>query len=542
MNTQSTTVSPVTVGAEQSAPTAHTAALKAANLKKRFGETVALRDCSIEAFAGEIHAIIGENGSGKSTLIKIVSGVLRADDGELRVNGELITKQGPREMLELGVATAFQEILTADTEPLVDNVFAGFDGFIRSTASRDDRIRECRELMSRLVGEDIDPLQPVGSFPLNIRQWITIARALVRKPKVLILDESTAALDLDAAARVLQELERLRDEGVCILIVTHRIAELTVFADRATVLRDGATVATIERKDITEERLLALMTGDETSGHRPDAGESATIGAIVLDVANAQLSPSAPQIAASLRSGEILGLAGLDGHGQREFIDLLAGILPCGQLTSLTSGSPQVVRGFRSAAKQGIVYVPGERKREGIFPHHDLLRNFGVPTFHRNSRFGFISRRRARSLYDKYRDRLSVKAASPKSLITSLSGGNQQKIIIGRWLAANPHVVLMNDPTRGVDIGTKHDLYRVLRELAREGRAIVLLSTELEELVEVCDRVLVFRNQGIEREMSGDSISTDAILAAMFGRTGIDQVLAVVDSAAHNPATEGEAL
>jgi ABC-type sugar transport system ATPase subunit len=491
-------------------------AIAVRGVRRSFGDTHALDGCDLTALPGEIHALVGENGSGKSTLVKILSGVLRHDAGTVEVLGRPVERVTPRTMIERGVSTVFQEVLVADGATVADNVFMGVDGLLRRRISPQARRTGTAEVMERLLGRPLDPLALVDGLSLSVRQWITIARALVREPRVLILDESTAALDLAASARLLQELERLKRGGTAILLITHRIAELSTFADRATVLRDGRTAGTLAGDDTSEARLLELMGTAKLveAGTRAPRGRSQ--GAPGLAATELVLAAGAEPFALGVQRGEILGLAGLEGHGQVAFLETLAG-LRAAHAGTVTDRAGAPVAGPRGAVRAGIAYVPGDRKREGIFPHLSIAENFALPSYTRLGRAGILSRRRIARDFEPFGRSLSLRMPGSAAPIGALSGGNQQKVVVARWLATRPDVVLLNDPTRGIDMGAKRDLYGVLDELARDGTAVVLLSTEIEELLTCCDRVAVFRDASLAAELMTTGASVADVLAAMFG-------------------------
>ena len=503
-----------------------TATVLAVNVSKSFGDTKALRDCSFTATEGEIHAIVGENGSGKSTLAKIISGVIGQDSGELTVLGG--HPRSPRAARARGVATVFQETLLADNASVVDNVYLGLDGLARKIASKKQRLQRTAELLHRLTGETIDPTGPVADLPLSVKQWIVIARALIREPQLLILDESSAALDLTGAARLHNEMKAVKGQGVTVLMVTHRIAELTLFADRATVLRDGQDVGILEGEQITEARLIKLMTGD-ADAHAAHAAHAAHTAATVtpapvnptpaLSVTEATLQGGA-SFDFTANVGEIVGLAGLDGQGQGEFARALAGFFPLstGSVTvHPPTGAPVPITGPAAAAAAGIQYVSGDRKKDGIFPNMSILENFAAPLYRRHSRASIVDFRSVRALFTEQEKSLSIKTGNSSNMIGTLSGGHQQKVLIGRSLAAQPRIVVFNDPARGVDIRTKKELYAYLRALADTGCTVVYVSTELEEFIGFCHRVGVFRGGRLAEWVSGDDLTADRVLAAMFG-------------------------
>jgi ribose transport system ATP-binding protein len=498
------------------------------DLHKSFGETKALDGCSFSAFAGEVHAIVGENGSGKSTLAKVLSGVLHADSGEVSVLGG--TPRSPIEARRLGIMTIFQEVLVADEASVMANLFVGADGLWARGAKAGPRRAQAAEIMRRLTMTEIDPDALAGQFPLSVKQWIVIARAILANPKVLILDESSAALDLDATIRLHHEIRRLRDADVCVIIVTHRIAELVRITDRATILRDGRTVATLEKDQITEKTLMALMTPqtrqrvlEKATARAADSGPRRN----VLRSAALRLTPTAGPFDFAVAQGEIVGVTGLDGQGQDDFVKALAGLrAPASGTTSIETDDVGVapIATLADADRLGIAYVSGDRKRDGIFPQLSIYENLALGLYRRNLNAGWIRRAPVVAAFKTEVGRLSIKTGSPSNRITSLSGGNQQKVLIGRAFASKPRMIVLNDPARGVDLGTKRELYEELKRFAAAGGAVVYLSSEIEEFIGFADRVDVFREDCLSRSLSGAEIDEQPILAAMFGHAPTSDV------------------
>jgi ribose transport system ATP-binding protein len=503
--------------------------VKLTRIAKRFGETRALVDANLEAMPGEIHAIVGENGSGKSTLAKIVSGVLAPDAGDVDVLGR--RPQSPRDAIEAGVATIYQEILLGENLSIKDNLFAGSDGFWRRRRSDRAKRTIAKDYLERLTGAAVEPDALVGPLPLSLKQWIVIARALIQAPRLLIFDESSAALDLDATRRLHEEMRRLRAQGCCILLVTHRIAELVKIADAATVLRDGITVGRLGREEITEARLLDLMSASTVVDlPRPAAARAARPPA--LRASGLVLRPGGPPLDFEIGAGEIVGLTGLEGAGHERFARTLAGIEPkaAGELVALGE-APRPVAGLADAAQARIAYVSGDRKREGLFPKLSIVENFGMALMARHSRAGLIDTQRRARDFATQSGRLSIKFGQPVDRITTLSGGNQQKVLIARAFAQDPRIIVLNDPARGVDIGAKQDLYRHLRAFAETGGAVVYLSSEIEEFLGFADRVDVFFEGRIFERLSGGAIHEHRILSALFGRRAEIEFDAVEESA-----------
>ncbi|WP_075293033.1 sugar ABC transporter ATP-binding protein [Pararhizobium arenae] len=498
--------------------------IRMVDVAKAFGETKALKKCDFEARAGEVHAIVGENGSGKSTMAKMMSGVLHPDTGKVSILGERVLS--PIDAKRIGLTTIFQEVLVAEEASVFDNLYVGRDGVFKSQTTGGDRRAEADEILTRLVGKPVDLDEVVGSLPLSVKQWIVIARAILRRPRVLILDESSAALDLDSTIRLHSEIDRLRSEGATVLIVTHRIAELVRIADRATILRDGITVGTLEKHEITEENLLSMMTpADRRSGDVAEyASRAKSAAPAILTARNLAVHRTAGKFDFDLPKGSIVGVAGLDGQGQDAFVRALAGIVqPFGgdvQVRSADTDRMVSLRTLDDAANLGVSYVSGDRKREGIFPQQSIFENLAIGVYRKNlGALGVIRKATLKPMFKREVDRLRIKIGSPSNKITSLSGGNQQKVLIGRAFANDPQVIVLNDPARGVDLGTKRDLYRELRLFTDKGGSVVYLSSEIEEFIGFADRVDVFFGGTLFRSLEGNEIAEEPILASMFGKS-----------------------
>ena len=497
-------------------------------VRKSFGITKALDGCTFHASLGEIHAIFGGNGCGKSTLAKVISGVLPVDAGHVSILGKTPTM--PHEARDIGIATVFQEVLVADECSIVDNLFLGADRLWSRSMSSSEKLKSARALMEDLTGQEINPELLVGVLPLGLKQWITIGRALLRKPKILILDESSAALDLDSTERLFAKIRELRDQGSAVIMVTHRIAEMIRICDKVTVLRDGRDVGILVKEQITEKNLIALMTGKTDSS----LGEEKTVQLqtdtpIVMRASALKIWPKSKEIDFRLHAGEIVGIAGLDGHGQSEFVKVLAGVdKPITSLPQIASlqGGYEDVRGLEDAVRRGIAYVSGDRKREGIFANLSIFENLTIPLYWRKSdggKLGIIDWKALFAIFQWERERLSIRMGEPTNKITSLSGGNQQKVLIGRAFSLNPNILILNDPARGIDIGAKSELYSHLRNFSESGKSVVYMSSEIEELIGFCSRVIVFRNGSIFDQFTGSDINRINILAAMFGQSTTHQ-------------------
>jgi ABC-type sugar transport system ATPase subunit len=493
-----------------------------ARVAKSFGATRALRSCSFELVPGEVHAIVGENGSGKSTLVKILSGVHKEDSGEIRIEGRpLAQRRSPRMAQSTGIVTVFQEVLVVGPQSVVDNVWLGTGGLFRETVSEEEKRRRANEVLEQLLGR-VPPLDaPVEALSLSDRQACCIARAMVRSPRVLILDESTSALDVATAERLFALARRMCADGASVIFISHRMDEIDRLADRVTVMRSGESVVTLGREQASTEVLVRHMTGDEHGElvvSRPDSPNHEG-GQLLLRTRDLTLRPGALPIQFELRAGELVGVAGLEGQGQDQFLNALRG---AGASSGAVDVGSAPLRSPQDAFERGVAYVPRDRRAESLFPSLSVRENFSLPTVSQDRRFGVIDWRRAATRLSGYVKQLAIRVGHYSQPIPTLSGGNQQKVIIARWLAAKPRMLLLNDPTRGIDLGAKRDLYRALQELTADGVGVVMLSTEIDEHLELMDRVLVFRDGSMVAEIARQDLSRNGLVTAFFGPGGGD--------------------
>ena len=501
------------------------------NVTKRFGGVTALRDVSLDIAAGELHAIVGENGAGKSTLMKILAGIIPEYEGQLLLRGEPLRMSGTRDAQKAGISIIHQELNLVEQLSAAANIFLGREkrgvlGLLNERAME----AAAADLFNQLQCE-IDPAVVVRELRVGDQQLIEIAKALSLDSAILIMDEPTSALTETEVGRLFRIIERLRARGVTILYISHKMDEVFQLADRITVLRDGQLVKTVNRAEASPREITHLMVGREIEHTQLGAGRQA--GDVVLEVQNLSLpwrdharAWRLRNISFELRRGEILGFAGLMGAGRTELLESLFGASqepPTG--TILLNGQRVAFRHPADARRAGVALVTEDRKRLGLFSQMNVGENVTMCTLREVATAGLISRGRESEMAASSVSKLGVKTAGIGAAITSLSGGNQQKTIIGRWLLTRPQVLLLDDPTRGVDVGAKAELYRLMDDLCKEGLAIIVTSSELPELLTICDRILVLCEGRVTGEFSRAEATEQLIMEAAVQREAVAEVM-----------------
>jgi ribose transport system ATP-binding protein len=484
---------------------------------KRYGGVKALERANLTVENGQIHAILGENGAGKSTLIKIMSGVVDPDEGRMLLDGRAVKFFSPAAANQAGIVCIFQELSLIPDLSVADNISIinppSRFGLIDKRTQR--RIAE--EALARAGAEDIHPMAPVKELPLSRRQMVEIAKALARDPRVLILDEATSALTAADVAKVFVVLKRLRAEGMALLYISHRMHEIAELADVCTVFRNGRNVATYRAGTKRDDEIVELMIGREYSHVFPPKPPLApSDGPPVLEVRSLSWSNRLREISLGVRAGEVVGLGGLDGQGQRELLLALFGVLRGVSGEILVDGARVSVSGpsAAKAKKIGMALIPEDRKTEGLMLPLSVSINLSFAALDRISNGGVVDRTKERQLIGEMIELLAIRTAGTDIPVGSLSGGNQQKVVIAKWLMIQPRIILLNDPTRGIDVGTKAEIYQLLRKLAATGAAIVFYSTDYDELIGCCDRVLVLYDGVVKRVLVGDEINERALISS----------------------------
>ena len=486
-------------------------------ISKRYGGVRALEEASLTVHGGRVHAILGENGAGKSTLIKIMSGVVAPDQGRMALDGQDVRFPSPAAANAAGIVCIFQELSLIPDLSVADNIVVSNPPTRFGMIDRRAQRRIAEEALARAGGEDIHPMALVKDLPLSRRQIIEIAKALARKPRLLILDEATSALTASDVTKVFGVLKRLRAEGLALLFISHRMHEIAEIADDCTIFRNGRNVATYRAGSKTDNEVVEMMIGREYSHDFPPKPALAATGKPpVLEVRKLSWTQRLSDISLSARAGEIVGLGGLDGQGQRELLLALFGVLRGVSGEILIDGKPVRISGPRAAkAKRiGMALIPEDRKTEGLMLPMSVMDNLSFASLGGLSRGGIIDRAAERRAVDQMIKLLAIRSDGTSVPAGSLSGGNQQKLVIAKWLMIAPRIILLNDPTRGIDVGTKQEIYVLLRKLADSGAAVVLYSTDYDELIGLCDKVLVLYDGSIKRTLTGPEITERALIGS----------------------------
>ncbi|MGW1230417.1 sugar ABC transporter ATP-binding protein [Streptomyces sp. NPDC001478] len=513
--------SPAPAAAAPEDPATAAPVLEARGVSKRFPGVVALDGVTFTLRAGETHALVGENGAGKSTLIKVLTGVYRPDDGELRLAGDPVAFARPFEAQQAGISTIYQEVNLVPLMSVARNIFLGREP--KNRFGLIDFARMHRETTGLLdgFGVRVDPRRPLHTLGIGTQQMVALARAVSVNAQVVIMDEPTSSLEPREVETLFRVIEDLRSRGIAVVYVSHRMDELYRICDRVTVLRDGKHIHTGDLADLDRMRLVSMMLGRDMAEVRRSGVTS--FGAEghdasrtpVLTATGLTRGHQLHDISLSLYGGEVLGLGGLLGSGRSETAKALAGAL------ALDSGELSIggrtLRRLTSAGaiRAGISLLPEDRKAEGIVPGLSVRENIVLAAMPRLSRAGIVSRARQDRIVDIFMKRLRIKAASPEQKVGELSGGNQQKVLLARWLCLEPKVLLLDEPTRGIDVGAKAEVQSLIDELAGEGLAVLLISSDIEELIEGADRIVVLRGGAVAGELSGDEVAESHLLEVL---------------------------
>ncbi|SDQ33370.1 sugar ABC transporter ATP-binding protein [Thermostaphylospora chromogena] len=510
--------------------------LQAVGVLKAFSGVRALDHVTLTLRGGEVHALVGGNGAGKSTLVKVLSGVYRADGGELRYLGEPVSFGSPAEARRAGIATVHQEAGLVPTMSVARNLFLGREPRGRFGLIDFARMHAEAERVLSGYGVRVDVRRPLGALGAGTRQMIALARAASADARLVVMDEPASSLEPAELEMLFAAVARLREEGRAVLYVSHRLEELYRTCDRVTVLRDGRVVHTGPLAGLDRVRLVSLMLGrpyrprpagagqDAGTGPGGESGSDAPADPPILEAKGLTRKHVLSGVSLALRGGEVLGLGGLIGAGRSETARAIAGAMrvDAGQVT--VAGTPVRRWSIKGAIRAGVGLVPENRVTEGVVPTLSVRDNIALAALPRLSRAGIVSDERVDRIVATFMRRLGIKATSPRQRVGELSGGNQQKVLLARWLAMNPRILLLDEPTRGVDVAARAQMRELIDELAVDGLAVLLISSDLGELVENCDRVVVLHDGAITGELIGPEVTEERIMAAMAAAAPPDPV------------------
>ena len=489
-----------------------TPVLQASAITKSFAAVQALRNVSFELRAGEVHAVVGENGAGKSTLIKIMTGAEAPDSGTLLVSGVPVPHMDPSTSRLLGIAAIYQQPSLFPDLTVAENLTLAREA---SSPWRPIARKARRQIATALLaraGASIDPDRLVESLSMPEQQLVEIAKALGADARVLIMDEPTASLSDREVETLLAVVRRLRDAGVGIIYISHRLEEVFSVADRITVLRDGETVATRDTRAVSRSELIQLMVGRELKAVFPK--RAVPIGPVALEIRGlSNRRAGVRDVSLTLRRGEILGLAGLVGSGRTQLAETLFGLTSADSGMILIDGSPVAITSPADAIRAGLAYVPEDRRKHGVVMEMAVAANTSLASLRRVSRYGLLDRGIERRTAQEYVDRFRIKTASVYAEVGTLSGGNQQKVALARWLATAPSVLILDEPTQGVDVGSKAEIHALMQDLAGQGMAILMISSELPEILGMSDRIAVMRAGTVRGVLERDEATQSKVLA-----------------------------
>lgn len=494
-------------------------ALDMRGISKRFPGVVALDEADFSADAGEVHCLLGHNGAGKSTLMKILAGVYTADSGEIRLQGEPVVPRSPEHARQLGIRTIFQELSLAPALTVAENIY--LERLPRGRFGMVDRrkmMADAERVLS-LLDVDVEPDTPVAELPIAMRQLVEVARAIAFRAPVLVMDEPTASLSARETEALFRTVRRLKAEGVSIIYISHRMEEIQVIGDRLTVLRDGKHVATMPVKGASTEQIVELMLGAKLEEQFPDP-----IGPKpepVLTVRGLTLPGAYEDVSFTLHRQEVLGITGQVGAGVTELAHSLFGHGPQPQGTVEVEGEP-LRHSPQAAIRSGLGFIPEDRRDAGLVLKHTILENMALPSLKRRASGPWLRLREERAAMRDLAEKVQVRMAGLDQQVSQLSGGNQQKIVVAKWLANRSRILLFSEPTRGVDVGARAEIYRLINEQVADGASVILFSSDLQEVIGMCDRVLVMRKGRVVAEV-GRGASEEKLLALAMGSTEGEQ-------------------
>ncbi len=495
--------------------------LECTNISKTFDKTKALDQAELRCRRGEVHCILGENGAGKSTLIKILCGVHKPDPGAvIKLDGQEVSFSSPSDAARKGIVAVFQELSIISGITVAENIFLGMEPRKRNHLVDYAKMnREAEEIMAYVGVSGVSPTAMAGKLSLAERQLLEVCKAVAKKPRIIIFDEATSALSEREVQILFGFIKKLKRQGVTSLFISHRMAELAQVADGGSVYRDSRYIASFAWGKVSEQQILNWIVGREVTDIYPPR-HAVTGGETALSIRHLRMGNKLRDISVDIRKGEIFGIAGLQGHGQSEFLYAVFGNYKEAEFSAEIFGKPVRIHGIPDAIRNGLALVPEERKLDGLMLERSVLENMTLMTLKRHAKGGVMRAAEETKSYGAMRELLQIKAASPRSEARELSGGNQQKVVIAKALLTEAPIILLADPTRGIDIGAKLEIYKVINKLAEEGRTILYYSTEMSELIYLANRVAVFQEGAIAAILEEDEISDMNIMRYAMGAGG----------------------
>ena len=491
-------------------------AIELKNITKRFGKVTANDKVCLSVKRGEILSVLGENGSGKTTLMNMISGIYYPDEGQIFVNGKEVTIRSPKDSFALGIGMIHQHFKLVDVLTAAENIILGLSG--REVLDMKAVSSKINELTAK-YGFELDPDQKIYTMSVSQKQTVEIVKLLYRGVDILILDEPTAALAEDEVARLFRIVRELRQEGVSVLYISHRLDEIMELADRVTVLKDGKLVGTLERGELDKERMVSMMVGRVIEDIYPDRSQ-VQFGPELLRVEGLTLPGKLEHVSFSVRAGEIVGLGGLEGQGQRTAIRAIFGDQRFSQGSISVEDTPLKSGGIAERIRNGVAYVTHDRRGEGLVLTQSIRKNSALAALRRLcTLMGLVKEDEERTQVAEQMDSLQIKASSMEELVSHLSGGNQQKVMLARWLMTKPRVLIIDEPTKGIDIGARMSIYQIIHQLTEAGIGILMLTSDMVELIGLSDRTLVFYEGKIVKELSRGEITEERVMKAASGMT-----------------------
>ncbi len=485
-------------------------------ISKEFPGVKALNNVNFDLKRGEVHALVGENGAGKSTLIKILAGVYRADEGKIWLRGRKITAHGTKAMMDYGISVIYQELNLIPYLSVAENIFLGREPIKSSTKLINWKAMHAkvREIL-QLFNIELDPKTKVYTLGIAYQQIVEIAKALSLESEVIVMDEPTATLTGHETERLFEIIDTLKEKGVSVIYISHRLEEIWRVADRVTVLRDGERIITNDLKDLQIGEIIKYMVGRELTEKYPK--EELPVGGEVLSVENLSKEGVCKGISFNLRKGEILGVAGLVGAGRTEMIQLLFGYQKRDRGKITIKGQETPIKKPWHAVREGMGLIPEERKNQGLVLALSVFDNISLAILDRFSVSGFLKGKILRGIVDTIIQKIDIKTPTTKQLVKNLSGGNQQKVVLAKWFSRDCDIYIFDEPTRGIDVGAKIEIYRLMENLAKNGAGIIMVSSELPEILNMSDRILVMYNGQIVKEFEKDEATQEDILSYAIG-------------------------